>query len=324
MSEIRRRAAAVALALTVFGSAGAATGQLSGFEPTLHENGYEEQPAALLPRPAPLWDWRDATLQAQLEAALRGLGLAPHIRSRILGVTLVDITDPYWPRVAAVNGDRMYYAASLPKIAVMLAVFQQVEDGRLALNRSVRTQLRRMIRRSSNPDATALMHIVGKPYIARVLASPRYRLYDPRYNGGLWVGKDYAKASVWKRDPLAHLSHGATAMQVARFFYLLERGELVSAGASKEMKELLSQTDIDHKFVKGLRSIRPQARIYRKSGTWEHHHADAALIERSDGAAYIAVALMDDSHGAEWLPRIIVQLDSLIESNGAVPARVRR
>jgi beta-lactamase class A len=52
--------------------------------------------------------------------------------------------------------------------------------------------------------------------------SPRYRLYDPRHYGGLWVGKDYAKSGLWRRDPLHNLSHGATAMQVARFYYLLK------------------------------------------------------------------------------------------------------
>ena len=41
---------------------------------------------------------------------------------------------------------------------------------------------------------------------------------------GLWVGKPYGKAAAYRRDPVAHLSHGATAFQVARFYFMLDRG----------------------------------------------------------------------------------------------------
>ena len=115
--------------------------------------------------------------------------------------------------------------------------------------------MRRMIRESSNEASTELMTRVGKEYIARVLLSPRYRLYDPRHNGGLWVGKDYASAGLWRRDPLHNLSHGATAMQVARFYYLLETGNLVTPEHSLMMKEILAHTALSHKFVASLRKM---------------------------------------------------------------------
>jgi beta-lactamase class A len=226
----------------------------------------------------------------------------------------VDVTDLEAPRVAALNGDQMFYAASLPKLAVMLAVFEKLASGELPLDDETWVQLVRMIRESSNEDSTALMHKVGKAFIADVLLSPRYRLYDFGRGGGLWAGKDYAQAGLWLRDPLNDLSHGATAMQVARFFYLLDTGQLVNRTASREMKRLLGETSLDHKFVAGLRQIRPHAAIYRKSGTWHDHHADSALVERRDGTRYIAVALAHDRRGGEWLQRIIQVMDSLLPS----------
>ena len=45
--------------------------------------------------------------------------------------------------------------------------------------------LTRMIQDSSNSAATRIMRRVGKENIAKVLLSPRYRLYDPTHNGGL-------------------------------------------------------------------------------------------------------------------------------------------
>ena len=261
--------------------------------------------------PAPLWDYRDPALQGDVDRALRGLRLDEEARRQRLAVALIDLRDLDEPRVAAVNGDVMMYAASLPKIAVLLGAFDKIAQGKMALDPETELLMRRMIRESSNSASTELMTRVGKEYIARVLLSPRYRLYDPRHNGGLWVGKDYARAGLWRRDPLHNLSHGATAMQVARFYYLLETGKLVSPEHSRRMKEILSDTSLAHKFVAALRRIRPDAQLFRKSGSWGTFHSDSVLVERR-GRSYIAVALSNDRDGPRWLERIIVALDGIV------------
>jgi beta-lactamase class A len=260
---------------------------------------------------APLWDFADPELQADVERALRDLSLDDDVRGQRLAVALIDLTDLDVPRVAAVNGDVMMYAASLPKIAVLLGAFEKIAQGKMALDPETELLMRRMIRESSNAASTELMTRVGKEYIARVLLSPRYRLYDPRHNGGLWVGKDYARAGLWRRDPLHNLSHGATAMQVARFYYLLETGNLVTPEHSMMMKDIMSHTALGHKFVAALRKIRPDASLFRKSGSWGTFHSDSVLVERR-GRAYIAVALSNDKQGYHWLERIIVALDGII------------
>lgn len=169
-----------------------------------------------------------------------------------------------------------------------------------------------MIRYSSNRAATEMIDRVGRDYINRVLISPKYRLYDRRHNGGLWVGKEYASGRpAFHRDPLHHLSHGATTMQVARFYYLLQTGRLVSPELSREMKMILSRPGIHHKFVKGLLHDHPDARMYRKSGSWRNWHADSALIERN-GRSYIAVALANDPRGGEWMKKLIHEMDEII------------
>lgn len=277
----------------------------------------------LIRDPAPLWQWLDPDLEEDLARSLADIGLVAPLQAGKLAVALVDITDTAHPRVAALNGDLMLYAASLPKIAVMLGIFQKAAEGKLLIDDETRTQLSRMIRRSSNPDATALMHKAGHDYIARTLISPRYRLYDPFRNGGLWAGKDYAQAGAWRRDPIDNLSHGATPMQIARFFYLLETGQLVNQQASAEMKEILGNSAIHHKFVRGLELTDPTATVYRKSGTWGISHADGALVERRDGARYIAAAIAEDPRGGEWLSQIIIQMNRLIDRHVDLP-RVRR
>jgi beta-lactamase class A len=115
------------------------------------------------------------------------------------------------------------------------------------------------------------------------------------------VGKSYGKAPAFERDPLHHISQGATPMQVARFYYLLETDRLVNPRLTAEMKEVMSKPGIHHKFVKGLAGRK--ATIYRKSGTWHQWHADSMLVETPRGR-YILVALADDPHGGQWMVRL--------------------
>ena len=252
----------------------------------------------------------DPRLQDGLERSLERLGLMPAVQRQHLSVALVDITDLQRPRVAAVNGDTMIYAASLPKLAILLGAFVQIEQGKMTLDHATRKLLTEMIRISSNTAATTMLRRIGKPVLATILQSDRFRLYDPAVNGGFWVGKDYGKTPAWKRDPLHHLSHGATALQVARFYYLLETEQLVLPELGQEMKRMLSMPALAHKFVKGLEA-RPGSIIHRKSGTWKHWHADSAMVER-DGYKYIAVGLAQHPEGGRWLSKLIVVLDDLI------------
>ena len=74
---------------------------------------------------APLWDKVDPDLQAGLESELVRLELDDDVRRKKLAIAFVDISDLDEPKVAAVNGDVMMYAASLPKIAVLLASLRE-------------------------------------------------------------------------------------------------------------------------------------------------------------------------------------------------------
>ncbi len=266
--------------------------------------------AAAAPVYPPLRHSVDPGLQSGLERALARLGLMQAVRRKQLSVALVDITRLHQPRVASVNGDEMIYAASLPKLAILLGAFVQIEQGKIHLDNHTRDTLTNMIRVSSNRAATTMLNRVGMSRLASILQSDRYRLYDPAANGGLWVGKAYGKQPARQRDPLHNLSHGATALQTARFYYLLETRQLVSPYLSNEMKQILSRPAIGHKFVKGLKA-RPGSKLYRKSGTWRQWHADSVMVERS-GFKYIAVALAKHPRGGHWLTRLIVPLDDLI------------
>ena len=252
----------------------------------------------------------DPALQQAIESRINSLGLSEAVSDKKLCLALVDISDPLDPRVADLNGDHMMYAASLPKIGILLGAFVEIERGRLELDEDTFDSLSRMIRHSSNDDATAVLNKVGKFKVNRILKSERFRLYDPLVNGGLWVGKEYAKGQAFQRDPLHNLSHGATALQTARFYYLLESDRLVNKRLSREMKKILANPGISHKFVKGLEHV-DNVKFYRKSGTWRNWHADSAMVEQGEHR-YIIVALAESDHGEEWLTEIARSFHEII------------
>ncbi len=268
-------------------------------------------PAGAQPTDPKLSQSCDPRLQKALEIRLGSLRLQKAAARKNLSVVVVDITDIAEPRMAYVNPNEMMYAASLPKIGILLGAFEKIASGEMSLDDETLEKLKLMIRNSSNEAASDILDRVGMDYLAEVLQSPRYRLYDPEKNGGIWVGKEYGKAPAWQRDPLHNLSHGATALQVARFYYLLETGQLVSPELSILMKSILAHPAIEHKFVKGLKYRQGDIRIYRKSGTWGQYHSDSAIVEHH-GRRYIAVALAKSPQGERWLQKLIVALDDII------------
>src|SRR5262245_48821631 len=220
----------------------------------------------------------DPGLQHRLERVVRDLGLADEVGARRLALALVDATDLHAPRLAMLNGNEMMYAASLPKVAILLGAFAEAESGRLPLDEKRLEVMANMIRYSNNEDASRVLGWVGEERLIEILQSHRYRFYDAAGAGGLWVGKGYGSEGAYRRDPIRHLSHGATAFQAARLYYLLACDALLSPRLNELMKATLSNPAIHHKFVKGLES-RPGVRMFRKSGTWKDFHADSALVE---------------------------------------------
>jgi beta-lactamase class A len=259
---------------------------------------------------ADLRDAADPGLQARLEQVVAAQGLARSVSSHHLALALVDLSSAARPRLAMLNGDSMLYAASLPKIAILLGAFVEAERGRLPLDAPHVEALTQMVRYSSNAAASQVLSWVGERRLIDILESPRFAFYDPKGSGGLWVGKSYGAAPAFLRDPIANLSHGATAFQVARFYTMLEEGTLLSPDLTAQMKDVLSRPGIHHKFVKGLEG-RPGVTIYRKSGTWRDFHSDSALVE-AGSHKYVLVGIAQDAHGGEWLERLAAPLHDVI------------
>ncbi|MDX1507101.1 MAG: serine hydrolase [Woeseiaceae bacterium] len=260
----------------------------------------------------PLYQRVDPELQRQLEERIaQNPEWARLVGRKQMAIGLVDLSGDV-PRFARVNGNQMMYAASLPKIAILLAAYVSFEDGSLEETVEVHEDLANMIRVSSNSAATRLIDRIGMKKIQSVLRDPQFGFYDEERGGGLWVGKRYASAGPRVGDPMHGISHGATATQVCRFFYLLASGRLISPERSAMMLEDLVDPRLHHKFVSQIEERAPRARIFRKSGTWKNWHSDAVLVQGTVWRDYILVGLVESPNGESILRHVLPAVEELI------------
>lgn len=261
----------------------------------------------------PLLETVNQELQHELESQLfKNKRWKRLVAKKKMAVALVDLTFPYSPRYASVNGDEMMYAASLPKIAVLLATCQAIEEGVVEETSEVINDATNMIRFSSNSAATRLIDLLGFEKIASVLRDDHLKLYDPEHGGGLWVGRRYAKSSTRYPDPLEGLSHAATVNQVSRFYYLLAYGKLINPQRCAEMLNILSNPGIIHKFVYSLKLLDPEARLFRKSGTWRNWHSDSVLVWSEYGRRYILVGMVENPRGEQILRDLVPVAETVL------------
>ncbi len=260
----------------------------------------------------PLYSRVDADFQKSLEARLNANNEWRNlIRRKKMSVCVVDMNGGM-PRFARVNGNQMMYAASLPKIAILLAAYVSFEDGSLQETDEVRQDLGDMIRVSSNSAATRMIDRIGMLKIQKVLKDPQYGFYDEARGGGLWVGKRYAADGPRRGDPLFNISHGATATQVCRFFYLLATERLINPQRSREMLADLGDPRLHHKFVSQLDKRAPKASLYRKSGSWKQWHSDAIMVKGIRWRDYILVGLVESENGERILRSVLPAVEELI------------
>lgn len=254
----------------------------------------------------------DAALQARVEA------IDASLRER-LGMaaeqTSVGVLDLRRLRLAMVRPDRIDYAASVPKIGILLAWFDAHPEAVTNLCAQTRHELGLMVKVSSNELATKFSRELGLKETQQVIN--RHGLYDAAHGGGLWMGKHYGAGGERLGDPVANHSHAATVRQLLRFYLLLEQGRLVSPEASRVMREIFASPDIAHvddKFVKGLAGRDVQ--VLRKAGWWENWFLDSAIVTGA-GRHYIIVAMTHHPKGDAYLEEFARAVDDEMVAGAA-------
>ncbi len=263
----------------------------------------------------------DEGLQSALERALnQNRTWRDLIEQDKMAVGVVDLSNPPNARFASVNGWTMMYAASLPKIAVLLAAYQNIADGVLEDSPELHEWLVRMIRRSNNPAASFMIHFIGLQRIGDVLKW--YHFYMPENGGGIWLGAGYPPGGERNPEPLRGLYHAASVMQVCRFYYMLANGEIISPERSRQMLEILSRPGLHDKFVSVLEKYVSPDRIFRKSGDWDVSFSDSVFVCDGGWRKYILAAQIEHKDGERILRDLVPVIEGLLNRSG-IDARPR-
>src|SRR5436190_11841331 len=128
----------------------------------------------------------DPGLQAKIEKIDATLRAKYEMMNEQSAVGVMDLRTG---RLTMIHPDRGEYAASIPKIAILLAYFELHPEAREKLDPRVRHELGLMIKASSNEMAAKYSRAMGLKEIQRVVES--YQFYDGRHGGGIWMGKHY-------------------------------------------------------------------------------------------------------------------------------------
>jgi beta-lactamase class A len=246
-------------------------------------------------------------LQLELEKIDAGLRAKYGMTTEQTAVGLLDLNTL---RLAMIHPDREEYAASIPKIGILLAYFQLHPGAATNLNPETRHELGLMAKASNNEMAAKFSRELGLKPIQAVIDS--YDLYNTNHGGGIWLGKHYGQGHERYGDPIGDNSHAATVRQLLRYFLMLEQCKLVSPAASQTMREIFASPDIPHdniKFVKGLEGRDVQ--IIRKWGSWEDWLHDSAVVTGGE-RYYILVALTKHPKGDEYLVELAKAVDDLL------------
>jgi beta-lactamase class A len=255
----------------------------------------------------------DQGLQAKLDQALKKDKLwQALIPKGKMAVGLVDLADPAKPRFAQMNGNTMMYGASLPKIAILLAAYQGLAEGSLKETPQIRADLIEMIRRSDNFAASQIVARIGLTKIEKVILDPRYRFYDQKKGGGIWVGSSFGPDGQVNREPLKNLRQAATVYQVCRFYYLLAYGRLINPGRSRQMLKILAFPDLHDKFVSMLEGAVPPNYLFRKSGEFGIWYSDSILVWDKTWRRYILVAMVEHRQGEQILRQMVPLVEHIL------------
>ncbi|MBA4137443.1 MAG: hypothetical protein C0518_09030 [Opitutus sp.] len=218
----------------------------------------------------------------------------------------VGVLDLRTGRIALVRSDRIFYGASVPKIAILLGWFA-AHPKPDEIDTATRHELGLVIKQSSNELAAKYSQLLGLDFIRGALE--QHGFYDALHGGGIWHGKHYGIDGERVVDPVGGHSHAVTVRQVLRFYLQLEQGKLISPEASKAMREIFASPDIPHKedkFVAGLAGRGLE--IHRKAGWWEDWWHDSAAVT-GPGRHYLVVALTHHARGEEYLQAFAAAVD---------------
>ncbi|MDP3724377.1 MAG: serine hydrolase [bacterium] len=183
------------------------------------------------------------------------------------GAYAIVVEDLAADRRASMQDDRVMQTASLYKLFTMAALFDAAKKSGEEMSDETKEAIERMITISSNEDGTFLSSTYGWENITT------------------WAhDHDFSDTNLSEIPPVT------SARDIAKFFRLLWKGELVSKEASEEMLRILFDQRLNDRIPKYLPG---DVRIAHKTGRIDGWLHDAGIVVASR-SAYVIVLMAED------------------------------
>jgi beta-lactamase family protein len=140
---------------------------------------------------------------------------------------------------------------------------------------------------SNNEAASRCIRDIGFQYIHGAMED--LGLFNPS-TGGIWLGKAYDSTRAWLPPPNGGSVQSANALSLSMLVTAVDRGRLINASASAEMRMLMSQSgSFISNALKGGKSTSQVE--YVKDGLDAGLTSEVAVCRKSTGARYCAVII---------------------------------
>ncbi|HEY0430007.1 MAG TPA: serine hydrolase [Pyrinomonadaceae bacterium] len=245
---------------------------------------------------------------------------AKNMKFDYVAATLIDLRDPKNLKTASVRGDEKIYPASVVKLFYMVALEQQLADGKVRLTPELERGLKDMIVDSSNEATQYILDVLTDTSSGGELLPKEYEIWSYKRNAvnRYFTSLGYDRINVnqktfcedaygreqqfrnYKGENRNMLNTNATARLLAEIVL----GKAVNAERSKMMMDLLKRDpfaetkgtdDQAHDFT-GIALINKKltgARLWSKAGWTSSTRHDAAYVETPDGLKFVLVVFTE-------------------------------
>lgn len=249
---------------------------------------------------------------------------AKKIQFDYVAATLIDLRDAGNLKMANVRGDEKIYPASVVKLFYMVALEQQLADGKIKLTPELERGLKDMIIDSSNEATQYILDVLTDTSSGGELPPKEYEIWSYKRNAvnRYFESLGYERINVnqktfcedaygreqqfrnYKGENRNMLNTNATARLLAE----IALGRAVNAERSKMMMNLLKREpfaetkdadDQAHAFT-GIALINKKlatAKLWSKAGWTSKTRHDAAYVETPDGLKFVLVVFTENMAG---------------------------
>jgi beta-lactamase class A len=260
-----------------------------------------------------------------------------------ISATAIDLRDPAKWRMAEVRGEQQMYPASVPKMFYMVALQQQLEDGKVKLTSELTRGEKDMIVDSSNEATQYILDVITETSSGAELPEKQFQDWQYKRNrvNRYLTAMGYRNINVnqktfcedaygveqqsrgYKGQNRNMLTTNATARMMAE----IVTRRIGTPERSRHMMDLLKRDpfaptkdpdDQAHGFTGKILIDRKMtdAKLWSKAGWTSKARHDAAYIETSDGLKFVIVVFTENhANERDIIPMVAGKVIDGLSSN---------